>query len=152
MSVKPAPMFLEIAGDARSRIEPKALPPDRKIVSTFSGFCRKTMPLTNLKWVRASARTRRKNQTVLLMYTLLIINKRVMFIYKMASVLSLKFVVYIAELSATLARRADDGISGIFREGPTPPASSRAGEMCNELQRQDTSCCHCASGLKPGPT
>ncbi len=55
------------------------------------------------------------------------------------SVPSQKFVAYIGELSAALARRADDGISGIFRGGPTPPASSRADEICNELLRRDTS-------------
>ena len=45
------------------------------------------------------------------------------------SVPSQKLVVYIGEQSAALARRADDGISGIFRGGPTPPASLRAGEI-----------------------
>jgi hypothetical protein len=56
-----------------------------------------------------------------------------------ASVPSQKLVVYIGELSAALARRADDGISGIFRGGPMPPASSRADEICNELLGRDTS-------------
>jgi hypothetical protein len=40
---------------------------------------------------------------------------------------SQKLVVYIGEQSAALARRAHDGISGIFRGGPTMPASSRTG-------------------------
>jgi hypothetical protein len=55
------------------------------------------------------------------------------------SVLSQKFVVYLGKLSATPARRADDGISGIFRGGPTPPASSKADEICNELLGRDAS-------------
>ena len=55
-----------------------------------------------------------------------------------SSVLYLKSVAYIGEQSAALARRADDGISGIFGGGPTLSASSRAGEICNELQIQDT--------------
>ena len=54
-----------------------------------------------------------------------------------ASVLSLKSVAYIVEPSAAMARRADEGISGIFREGPTPPAPSRADEICKGLQGQD---------------
>jgi hypothetical protein len=55
-----------------------------------------------------------------------------------ASVPSLKFVVHISEQPAALARRADDGIWGIFRGGQTQPASSRAAEIRNELQRRDT--------------
>jgi hypothetical protein len=51
---------------------------------------------------------------------------------------SQKFVVYIGELSAALARRADDRISGIFRGGPTLPASSRAAEIYDELLGRDT--------------
>jgi len=51
---------------------------------------------------------------------------------------SQRFVVYIGELSATMARRADDGISGIFRGGPTPPVPSRATEIGNEPLRPDT--------------
>jgi hypothetical protein len=54
------------------------------------------------------------------------------------SVPSQKFVVYIGEPLAALAMRADDGISGIFRGGPTPPASLRAAEICNEFLRRDT--------------
>jgi hypothetical protein len=55
-----------------------------------------------------------------------------------SSVPSQKLVVYIGELSAALARRADDRISGIFRGGPTPPASSRAVEIYNELLGRNT--------------
>ena len=58
---------------------------------------------------------------------------------------SQKFVAYIGELSAAMARRADDGISGIFRGGPTPPASSRAAKICDEFLGRDTS----FGGLKP---
>ncbi len=57
----------------------------------------------------------------------------------LSSVPSQKLVAYIGEQSAALARRADDGISGIFRGGPTPPASARAGEICNEFLGRDTS-------------
>ncbi len=57
---------------------------------------------------------------------------------KRAGVPSQKFVAYMGGLSAALARRADDGISGIFRGGPTPPASSRTDEICNELLGRDT--------------
>jgi membrane fusion protein, heavy metal efflux system len=55
------------------------------------------------------------------------------------SVPSQKFVIYIGELSATLARRANDGISGISRGGPTPPASPRTDEICNDLLGRGTS-------------
>jgi hypothetical protein len=55
-----------------------------------------------------------------------------------ASVPSLKFVVYIGELSAALAWRVNDRISGIFRGGPTPSASLRAVEIYDELLGQDT--------------
>jgi hypothetical protein len=61
-----------------------------------------------------------------------------LFFIPISSVLSLKFVTHIGEQAAALARRADDRISGIFRGGPTKLASSRAAEICNELQRQDT--------------
>ena len=46
--------------------------------------------------------------------------------------------MYIGERSAALARRADDRISGIFRGGPTLPASSRAVEIYDELLGRDT--------------
>src|SRR6185369_7874719 len=58
-----------------------------------------------------------------------------------ASVLSPKFGDYFGEQSASLARRADAGISGIFRGGATRPGASRAGEIVGELRRQDTSAC-----------
>ena len=54
------------------------------------------------------------------------------------SVLSPKFVAYFGVRSAFLARRADAGISGIFRGGATPPGTPRAGEIGDELRGQDT--------------
>ena len=45
--------------------------------------------------------------------------------------------MYIGEPSAELTRRADDGLSGIFRGGPTPPASSSAEEICDEFPGRD---------------
>ncbi|HTY62287.1 MAG TPA: penicillin-binding protein 2 [Acidobacteriota bacterium] len=55
-----------------------------------------------------------------------------------SSVPSQRSVAYIGEQSVALARRADDGISGIFRGSRTPPASSRTGEISNGLLRRDT--------------
>ena len=61
------------------------------------------------------------------------------------SVPSRKFVAYFGEQSASLARRADDGISGIFRGGATPPGAPRAGEIGDELPTRDTRVPVCAS-------
>ena len=55
------------------------------------------------------------------------------------SVVSAKFAANFGEQSALLARRADAGISGIFRGGATPPEASRAGEIGSELRGHHTS-------------
>jgi hypothetical protein len=54
------------------------------------------------------------------------------------SVPSPKSGYYLGEQSTFLARRADAGISGIFRGGATPPGTSRAGEIVTGLRGRDT--------------
>ncbi len=67
-----------------------------------------------------------------------------------ASVVDQKFVAKFGEQSAPVPRRADEGISGIFRGGATPARASRAGEYCDELLVQDTSTGLQRVGCPPG--
>ena len=50
-----------------------------------------------------------------------------------------KFVARISEYSAFLARRDDEGLAGLVREGATPPGALRTGELGSELAARDTS-------------
>jgi hypothetical protein len=54
-------------------------------------------------------------------------------------VVSERFVACLGEQSASLARRFDDGIPGVFGGEATRSVAWRAGEICDELLGHHTS-------------